>query len=236
MKRAVKHAANGVLAWRTRTSFHTGTHMVAPLHAVQKTRDLASIPPETLFGNGIVLDIPRADTKYATITEADLKAAGTINEGDIVVINTGWHKWYDDALKYYGEAPGLTECAAKYLVSKKVKFVAMDTPFIDHPLATSMAPHRGGPQMKRLAGEYNAATGKDWKVEHGKWYVAMKTLAAAEIPMVLQVGGDVDDLKGKRATFAATPWRLERGDACIVRMVAMIDPSGKLKLDEGKGV
>jgi len=232
MKRAVKHAANGVLAWRMRSSLHTGTHMIAPLHAMQKTRDLASIPPETFFGNGIVLDMPKKS--YETISEADLKAA-PIKEGDIVVINTGWHHNYGDALKYYGEAPGLTECAAKYLISKKIKFVAIDTPFIDHPLATSMGPHRGGPQMKRLASEYQKATGKDPKVEHGKWYIAMKTLAAAEIPMVVQVGGDVDDLKGKRATLAATPWKLERGDACIVRMVAITDPSGKLKIDQGKG-
>ena len=63
----------------------------------------------------------------------------------------------------------------------------------------------------------------------------MKTFAVAQIPIVVQVGGDVDALKGKRATFAATPWRLEKGDACIVRMVAMTDPSGKLKIDSGKG-
>jgi len=207
--------------------------MIAPLHSVQMTKDLASIPPETFFGNGIVLDMPK--TSYETITEADLKAA-PIKDGDIVVINTGWHHLYGDALKYFGEAPGLTECAAKYLVSKKVKFVAIDTPFLDHPCATSMAPHRLGPQMKRLAAEYNAATGKDWKVEHGKWNIAMKTMAEAGTPIVVQVGGDVDALKGKRATFAATPWKLEKGDACIVRMVAMTDPSGKLKIDDGKGV
>lgn len=231
MKRGVKHAQHGVLAWKIRTSLHTGTHMIAPLYVMQKTSDLASLAPETFFGNGVVLDIPKGS--YETIDDTDLEGAGTVREGDIVVINTGWHHKYSDSLEYYGEAPGLTEAAAKWLVEKKARFVAIDTPFADHPLATSMGPHRGGPHMKRLAGEYRTATGNDPKTAHGKWFIAEKTLAAAGIPVVVQVGGDVDELNGKRATFAATPWKLEHGDACPVRMVGMTDPSGKLRIDEG---
>lgn len=88
--------------------------------------------------------------------------------------------------------------------------------------------------MKRLAGAYTEATGKDPKVEHGKWYVAQKALSKEGIPTVEQVGGDVDELSGCRATFAATPWKFEHGDACQIRFVAMIDPSGKLRVDSGK--
>lgn len=234
MKRGVKHAQHGVLAWRTRTSLHTGTHMIAPLYVLQKSSDLAAISPDVFFGNGVVLDIPKGS--YEVIDASDLEEAAPVKEGDIVVIDTGWHHKYSDSLEYFGKAPGLIEAAAMWLVNKKVRFVAIDTPFLDHPLATSMGPHRGGPQMKRLAGEYQAATGKDPKTEHGKWYIAAKTLAAAGIPFVVQVGGDVDELKGRRATFAATPWKLEHGDACPVRMVAFTDPGGRLRIDDGKGV
>jgi len=232
MRRGVKHSQHGVLAWRISTSMHTGTHMNAPLHMAQKTDDLAAISPEKLFGNGVVLDIPKGS--YEKITAADLEAAQPVKEGDIVVINTGWHHKYSDSLEYYGEAPGLTEDAAEWLINKKVKIVAMDTPFIDCPMATSMGPHRGGPQMKRLAKAYEDATGRDGTQEHSKWYVAHKALAAAGIPTVQQVGGDVDDLSGKRATFAATPWKFEHGDACQIRFVAMTDPSGKLRVDSGR--
>ena len=233
MKRAVKHAQHGVLAWKPRTSLHTGTHMVAPLYTSQRTSDLAGLAPEIFFGNGVVLDIPKKS--YETIDVPDLEGASPVKEGDVVVIVTGWHHKYSDSLEYYGEAPGLTEAAANWLIAKKARFVAVDTPFVDHPLATSMGPHRGGPQMKRLAGEYQAATGKDPKAEHGKWFAAEKALAAAGVPYVVQVGGDVDELRGKRATFSATPWKLEHGDACPVRFVAMTDPGGKLRIDEGKG-
>ena len=232
MKRGVKHAQHGVLAWRTSTSMHTGTHMNAPLHMIQRADDIADISPGRLFGNGVVLDIPKGS--YETITVVDLEKAREIKDGDIVVINTGWHHKYSDSLEYYGQAPGLTQDAAQWLVSKNVKLVAVDTPFVDCPLATSMGPHRGGPQMKRLAGEYEQATGKDPKAEHGKWYIAAKTLSAAGIPTVEQVGGDIDDLSGKRATFAATPWRFKNGDACQIRFVAITDPGGKVRIDSGK--
>jgi kynurenine formamidase len=233
MVRAVKHSQHGVLAWRITTSMHTGTHMNAPLHMAQKTADLAAVEPDRLFGNGVILDIPKKS--WEVITAADLEAATpAVQDGDIVVIVTGWHHKYSDGLEYYGEAPGLTRDAAEWLVKKNAKFVAVDTPFIDVPLATSMGPHRGGPQMKRLANEYKAATGRDAKADFPEWFPAHKTLAAAGIPTVEQVGGDVDLLKGKRATMVATPWKFEHGDACPVRMVAMIDPSGDLRIEAGK--
>ena len=57
----------------------------------------------------------------------------------------------------------------------------------------------------------------------------------ANIPTIEQVGGDVDDLIGKRATMVATPWRWQHGDACPVRFVAMTDPSGDCRIDDGAG-
>jgi kynurenine formamidase len=229
MVRAVKHAQHGVLAWRISTSMHTGTHMNAPIHVVQRGADLSQVPPDRLFGNGVVLSIPKGS--YETITAADLEAAKPgVQNGDIVVIVTGWHHKYSDALEYYGESPGLTKDAAEWLVKKEVKMVMVDTQQIDHPLATILGPHRGGPTMKRLAGEYQKATGKDPKKEHGEWNVAHKILASANIPTVEQIGGDVDVVLGKRVTLAATPWKFEHGDACPVRVVAMFDPTGSAKI------
>lgn len=232
MFRGVKHAQHGVLAWKINTVMHTGTHMNAPLHLVQKAADLASIPVDRLFGNGVVLKIPKKS--YGVITAGDLEAAiPGVKQGDVVVIVTGWHHKYSDSLEYYGESPGLSKDAAQWLVQKKCRMVAVDMPQIDHPLATSLGPHRGGPTMNRLVGAYHRATGLDHKKEHPEWNVAHKTLLAAGIPTIEQVGGDVDVLAGKRATFVATPWKFEYGDACPVRFVGMIDPSGKCRIDSG---
>ena len=97
-----------------------------------------------------------------------------------------------------------------------------------------MAPHRGGPQMKRLVDSYKKSTGLDWKAEHPEWNIAHRTLLGAGIPTIEQIGGDVDEVKGKRMTLAATPWKFQHGDACQVRVVAMFDPSGTLRIEPGK--
>lgn len=233
MFRGVKHAQHGVLAWKINTVMQTGTHMNAPLHLVQKAADLAEIPVDRLFGNGVVLNIPKGS--YDVITKADLESASPgVNQGDVVVIVTGWHQKYADSLEYFGESPGLTKEAAQWLVEKECRMVGVDTPQVDHPLATSLGPHRGGPLMNRLVESYTEATGLDPKKEHPEWNAAHKTLLAAGIPTIEQVGGDVAVLGGKRATFAATPWKFKHGDACPVRFVAMIDPTGNCRIDAGK--
>lgn len=232
MFRGVKHAQHGVLAWKINTVMHTGTHMNAPLHMVQKSADLAQIPLDRLFGNGVVLGITKKD--YEVITAEDLESAQPgVRNGDMVVIVTGWHRKYADGQEYFGASPGLSKEAAQWLVKKDCKLVAVDTPQIDHPLATSLGPHRGGPTMNRLVAAYQEATGLDPRKEHPDWNVAQKTLSGAGIPTIEQVGGDVDTLVGKRATFVATPWKFKYGDACPVRFVAMIDPSGSCRIDTG---
>lgn len=232
MSRAVKHSQHGVLAWKVNTVMHTGTHMNAPIHMIQKGADLAAIPVERFFGNGVVLSIPKGS--YEVITAKDLETAKPgVQDGDIVVIVTGWHHKYSDSLEYFGECPGLSKDAAEWLVRKNCRMVAVDTQQIDHPLATSLGPHRGGPTMKRLAKSYQEATGLDPQKEHGEWNIAHKTLLKAGIPTIEQVGGEVDLLLGKRATFAATPWKFGHGDACPVRFVAMVDPAGTCRIDSG---
>jgi kynurenine formamidase len=232
MFRGVKHGQHGVLAWKINTVMHTGTHMNAPLHLVQKAEDLARISVDRLFGNGVVLSIPKGS--YEVITAKDLDSATPeVQQGDMVVIVTGWHHKYSDSLEYFGESPGLSKDAAEWLVKRDCKLVGVDTPQVDHPLATSLGPHRGGPLMNRLVAAYQEATGLDPRKEHPEWNAAHKTLLNAGIPTIEQVGGDVDVLAGKRATFVATPWKFEYGDACPLRFVGMIDPSGKCRIDAG---
>jgi kynurenine formamidase len=47
------------------------------------------------------------------------------------------------------------------------------------------------------------------------------------------VGGELDAVTGKRVTFAFFPWKWDRGDGCIVRLVAMTDPSQKYRIESG---
>ena len=52
----------------------------------------------------------------------------------------------------------------------------------------------------------------------------------AGIPTIENVGGDLDELKGKRCTFQGFPWKWREGDACVIRLVAMLDPKRQTAL------
>ncbi|NQV55272.1 MAG: cyclase family protein [Rhodospirillales bacterium] len=231
--RSVKHAEHGVMAHRLKMVMHQGTHMNAPIHLVQRGATMGEIGLEHLFGNGVILSIPKEP--WGQVTAEDLSSASPeIQRGDFVVIVTGWHHKYSDSLEYFGESPGLSKDGAEWLVDQGVMLVGMDTPQIDHPLATSLGNHRNGPIMNRVVALYEERTGRDAAKDFPDWNIAHKTLLAAGIPTVEQVGGDVDGLLGKRATFQAAPWNWDKGDACPVRFVAIIDPTGAARVATGE--
>lgn len=233
LRRGVKHAEAGVMSHRIKTVMHNGTHLNAPLHLIQKGIGVGAIALERCFGNGVVLNIPK--DKWELVTASDLETAKpAVEPGDIVVVDTGWHRRYADSLEYFGDSPGLSKDAAEWLIAREVKVVAVDTPQVDHPLATSLGPHRGGPLMKRLAATYAAATGRDAKADFPEWIPAHRALLAAGIPTIENVGGDVSEVAGSRATFQCFPWRWLEGDACIVRFVAMTDPAGNCRIESGQ--
>lgn len=230
--RSVKHGQHGVMAHRMRMVMHSGTHMNAPIHLIQNGIGVGEIAMERLVGNGVIISIPK--NCWELITAADLEAATpSISAGDLVIIVTGWHRNYSDSLEYFGDAPGLSVEAAEWLVARKVGFVAVDTPQIDHPLATSLGNHRGGPLMNRLVAKYSDATGLDPAKEHAIWNGAHKVLLDAGIPTIENVGGDVDQMLGKAALIHAAPWFWMEGDACPVRLVAITDPGGSYRIDAG---
>ena len=230
--RSVKHAQHGVMATRLKMVMHTGTHMNAPVHLIQRGAAIGEIGIEHLFGNGVILSIPK--DRWGLVTAEDLAAAKPeIRTGDFVAIVTGWHHKYSDSLEYFGCSPGLSKDGAEWLVDKGVMLLAMDTPQIDHPLATSLGDHRGGPLMNRVVDLYKDETGNDPKKDFPEWNIAHKTLLGAGIPTIEQVGGDVDDLLNTRATFQAAPWNWDKGDACPVRFFAMIDPAGETRISAG---
>jgi kynurenine formamidase len=232
MFRSVNHATHGVMSQKFKTVHHASTHINAPIHLVQGGAGVGQIDLDHFFGSGVVLSVPKQ--KWGLLTADDLQNLNAeINPGDIVLINTGWHSRYSDSQEYFGHAPGLSKDAAQWLLDKQVKLVGVDTPQVDHPMATSLVPHRNGPTMKRLAGEYKAETGREALDDYPEWNPAHKLLLEAGVPTIENVGGDLNDLSGRRATFQAHPWKWLEGDACIIRLMGICDPGGNYRVESG---
>ena len=66
--------------------------------------------------------------------------------------------------------------------------------------------------------------------------MAAKVLAGSGANVVISAGGAaaLDKVTGRRCTFAFFPWNWERGDGCIVRLVAIVDPAQKFRIDKGE--
>jgi kynurenine formamidase len=234
LERITHHAKQGVMTHKITTIFHTSTHLNAPIHLVPGAAAVGDLALETFFGTGVVVSIPKR--KWGLIEPSDLeRTKPQIKAGDIVLINTTWHRKYSDSKEYFGYAPGLSKRAAEWLVKKRVKLVGVDTACVDHPLATSLGPHRNGPQIKFLLPEYKEAAGRDAIKDFPEWNPAHRTLLESGIPTIENVGGDLDALSGKRLTFQGFPWKWHEGDACVIRLVALLDPKGSNRLERGAG-
>src|SRR5271166_5382352 len=228
-------AKSGVLSQRITTSMHNTTHIDAPAHVVPGTPFIDEVPLPHFFGSGIVVSIRKE--KWEPITYEDLeKAAGpVVRPRDVVLVNTGWHKLYEDSEDYFCREPGFVPSAGKWFVEKKVKVVGHDTQANDHPLATAIGPQRNGPLHPHLAEEYKEwSGGRDWKDDFPEWEPVHRILFKNGILGIENVGGDIDKVTGKRCTFAFFPWNWDRGDGCIIRLVAIVDPKGAYRIENGE--
>jgi kynurenine formamidase len=95
-------------AYRYSAAEHGGTHIDAPVHFAEGHQSVDQIPLDQLIGPGIVVDVTKqsaANPDYLVTTE-DLLAweriNGKIASGTIVLLRTGFGKFYPDRKKYMG--------------------------------------------------------------------------------------------------------------------------------------
>ncbi|MDA2954592.1 MAG: cyclase family protein [Actinomycetota bacterium] len=228
-------AKSRVLTQRITTVMHSTTHVDVPAHVIENTPFLDEIPLHRFFGTGVVVSIPKG--KWEVVTAKDLEQVQPqIREGDIVIVNTGWHHTYGDNTAYYAYSPGFYEEAGEWFARRGVKAVGTDTQALDHPLATAIGPHGPGAPDGLLpwaCEEYRQETGHTVLQDFPLWEPCHRHLLSNGILGFENVGGDIDKVTGHRVTFAAFPWRWVKGDGCIIRLVAMLDPSGSFRIQKG---
>jgi len=143
------------------TPEHGGTHLDAPIHFAAGKLTADKIPLSSLTGNAIVIDISKkalANRDYRLSIDDCMaweKDNGTIPDDCIVLIRTGYGKFYPNREQYFGTAktgmealpelhfPGIDPSAADWLVKKrKVKAVGLDTPSLDYGQSADFKTHQ----------------------------------------------------------------------------------------------
>ena len=113
-------------------STHTGTHIDAPFHFVKNGKKIHEIKPERLVNEAVLIKVGKNSNR--SISKTDIQnfeqKNGKIENDSTVIFYTGWQKNLNKEF-YFTENPGLSVLAAKYLVSKKINMVGIDSPSID---------------------------------------------------------------------------------------------------------
>ncbi|MDX1388832.1 MAG: cyclase family protein [Acidobacteriota bacterium] len=190
------------------TAEHGGTHIDAPIHFYENRNTVDQIVPEQLIGPGIVVDVTRAcgtDRDYL-VNVADFEAwearNGPIPLGAIILLNTGFAKFWPDRDRYMGTAargpeavpdlhfPGLDPDAARWLTTERsIRAIGLDTPSIDY-----------GPSQ-------------DFK--------SHITLFERNVPAFENVA-DMDELPASGFTIIALPMKIRGGSGGPLRIVAIV--------------
>jgi len=199
--------------------WHKGTHFDGQTHHVEGGVTSDKMPLDSFYGTGVIVDF-RYMKKWDVVTAKDLEnATPKIEEGDIVLMNTGWHHyWRVNDFIYYNHYPGLYTEAGEWLLDKKVRMMGGTWGATDHPLAhyplKLMYPN--------LYEEYKQETGKDADVEFPDYEPCHQIFSSNMIPAIENVGGDIDAVTGKRCTIAAFPFRFADAGH-MIRVVAIVD-------------
>jgi kynurenine formamidase len=113
-------------------SSHTGTHLDAPYHFLEKGSKIHEISLKKLVSNAVL--IKSRKKRNETITKTDIqkfeKKHGKIESFSSVIFCTGWQRNLQKD-NYFTKNPGLSVSAAKYLAFKKISLVGIDSPSID---------------------------------------------------------------------------------------------------------
>ena len=195
-------------AYRYSAAEHGGTHLDSPVHFAKGHFTVDELPLERLMGPAIVIDVT---AKCATnpdylVSVADIesweKRNGKIAPGTIVLLRTGFGKFYPDRKKYLGteergaEAvaklhfPGLDPAAARWIVANRaIKAIGLDTASIDYGQSTLFESHR--------------------------------TLFEKNIPAFENVA-NLDQLPAKGFSVIALPMKIKGGSGGPLRIIALL--------------
>lgn len=192
-------------AFKIATPEHGGTHLDAPIHFAEGRQTTEAISLERLIGPAVVIDMSDAASRdrdaLLTIDHIQRfeREHGDLSLGTIVLVRTGWTRFWPDARQYLGDDtpgdaanlhfPGISAEAAHALVDRGVAAVGIDTASLDH-----------GPSRD---------------------FLAHRILMEAGIPGFENVA-DLDAVPPRGADVIALPMKIAGGSGAPLRIVAVV--------------
>ena len=188
---------------------HGGTHLDAPKHFAEGRQAADEVPLDRLMGPACVIDVtePAGTDRDYRLSVADIEAwesrNGRIPAGCIVLLNTGYARYWPDRASYMGTEllgdegvanlhfPGFSEQSAVALAARGAAAVGIDTPSIDYGQSKDFIVHRY--LYARDIPGFENVTNLDALPETGAFVIALPMKIATGSGAPLRIIGLVPD-------------------------------------------
>ena len=225
-KRLAPNGANGQVLTH---SNHIGTHLDGEIHFYTPGKDIAALDFDFLHGPGVIVDLSDAAGDYDIYTSKMVEDRVDVQEGDILLIHTGYHRYgWDqpiaDEIRYMVKHPGPDREFAEWCMAKKIKWLGVDCGSADHPMNTiirTWMPRQTKEAEVHFQKTYGKAIAEVFTDE--KYQLMHIEMFPEGIIHAECLGGDIDLLLNQRVEIGCFPWRFVDGEASISRIVAFVD-------------
>ena len=209
-------------------SQHVGTHMDGELHFCSNGRPIGAVPLEHWVGHGVIVDISEEVSDFSLYSQEMLMDNADIRKGDILIINTGYHRYNwpspeADEERYIMMHPGPSPGFEKWCAEMKFKWLGFDTASAEHPMngpIRNWRPDLFAQAEEKLKKQYH----KTWDEMFPRNYyrsVMHRKLFPKGIVHAENIGGEIDKLNNQRVWIGAFPWRAVEMESSICRIMAM---------------
>jgi arylformamidase len=233
--------ANGqILNW----SNTVGTHLVGETAFHSGGRAISDVPLTDLCGQGVVVDISDLVSEYGLYTPAMIMSRATVKKGDILIINTGYHRYswdQPDVLnpnaqggvesKEFGflvRHPGPSPDFFPWAVDMGLKVVGVDCGCAEHPMNTPIRRMHEN-HFKLAEAKLVAEHGKTWDEmfpPEDYYLLTHQTMPKAHLLLAECIVGEIDKLHNQRAWIMIMPVPFMEVEAAWARVCALQAPAG----------
>ncbi len=238
--------ANGqLIEW----SNNTGTHLVGQRAFHSGERAIADIPLTDLCGEGVVVDISDVVEDYGFYTPEMITERVDVKKGDILIINTGYHKFGWDQpdipnpeaqggienkeFNYYLRHPGPSPEFFPWALEMELKLIGVDCGCAEHPMNTNLR-YMHAREFEKAETRLKETHGKNWDemfppdAYHKLSHI---TMPKAGLLLAESLGGQIEELSNQRAWIMVQPIPFMEVESSWSRVVALQAPDGMNEAD-----
>jgi kynurenine formamidase len=220
-----RHATHGIVSQWLELPLHSGTHFDGEMHIISGGADLASVPLDRLCREGVIVDLSDELDDWSVITPEMITSRMDVKKGDILIYNTGYHRYFngrpdEDEERYFLRHPGGDRRLAEWIVEMELAWTGFDCGSGDHPMNTSIRYKR--PDATK-AFEHAVGKSVDEAFPEEDLFVMHRVPFRAGITHVENMGGALEDALNRRCLIGAFPIPIQGGEASPCRVVAFID-------------